>query len=322
MVSRAWPPVVLFVLGIGVTILTSSFSTLPDVAPTMTVCQQAYGALPAEIPDWLQTPSGPVDLSTSNRYDYLAGQLLSGGLVEGAACPSRGINPDGSANACGLAISRPAVDAWQNRYDPAILSISQSLGLPPKVLKAVIAVESQFWPGANWARGEIGLGQMTNAGADLVMRWRPDVYRQVCLQTLGKDYCTVAYVFQNSSFQGLLRGQLLKNIDATCGSCTGGIDLEVGNKAVSILGETLIAGCRQSAYIITNTTGKTPNAIFSYEDYWRFVLANYHSGAGCLEDALDSTPKAASWGDVSTGLSPVCAEARGYVRRIEEQIKL
>lgn len=321
MVSRAWPPIALFLVGLGAAILTSASFSLPEVAASTGACQQAYGARPAEIPDWLQTPSGPVDLSTSNRYDYLAGQLLSGGLVDGSNCPSRGLNPDGSANACGLAVSRPAVDAWQNRYDPAILSVSRSLGLPPKVLKAVIAVESQFWPGANWAKGEIGLGQMTNAGADLVLRWRPDVYRQVCLETLGEDTCSIAYVFQNDSFQGLLRGRLLKNIDATCESCVGGIDPKVENQAVSILGETLIASCRQSAYIITSASGKTPNASSSYEDFWRFVLANYHSGAGCLMDALHATPQAASWTDISAGLSPVCAGATGYVRRIEEQIK-
>ena len=33
----------------------------------------------------------------------------------------------------------------------------------------MIAVEFQFWPGASWEKGEIGLGQMTAMGADLLL---------------------------------------------------------------------------------------------------------------------------------------------------------
>jgi len=70
-------------------------------------------------------------------------------LVDGATCPAPGLNPDGSANGCGIELTKDHVLIWQNQFDPVILSSSQDTELPLKVVKAVIAVESQFWPAAN-----------------------------------------------------------------------------------------------------------------------------------------------------------------------------
>ena len=321
MVSRAWPPVILTLVGMSLVLLTSAFLSLPAQAVNPGVCQQVYGSLPASIPEWLQSPVGNADLSTANRYDYLSGRLLASGLVDGSTCSSRGLNPDGSANGCGLGASRTAMLAWQNRYDPTILAVSQSAGLPPKVLKAVIAVESQFWPGADWARIEIGLGQMTGPGADLVLRWRPGVYRGICSLTLGEQGCSTPYVFQDNEAQRMLRGQLLKSIDVTCPECKGGINPDKGQQAVSLLGEALTASCQQSAYMIRTATGSSPATLLSYEDFWRFVLSNYHTGAGCITQALRWTSSPTSWGAISANLSPGCASGAGYIRRIEEQIK-
>jgi len=87
-----------------------------------------------------------------------------------------GLNADGSPNGCGVALSEPAVIEWQNQFNEAIIDAARALRLPPRLLKVVIAVESQFWPGSDWEKGEVGLGQMTEAGADMLLTWRPGVY--------------------------------------------------------------------------------------------------------------------------------------------------
>jgi hypothetical protein len=189
------------------------------------------------------------------------------------------------------------------------------------VVKAVIAVESQFWPAANWTRGEIGLGQMTGYGADLVLMWRPDYYQSICRQAFGGKNCNTQYQFLDLSTQLLIRGLVLKEIDATCPSCAGGVDLEKGKQAIQVLTETLNASCLQSTRVIYLATGKSPAALLSFEDYWRLVLANYHAGAGCVYQALRKTGNPNSWNSIAANFSSGCASGAEYIRRIEGQIK-
>jgi hypothetical protein len=188
-------------------------------------------------------------------------------------------------------------------------------------MKAVIAVESQFWPGSDWNKGEIGLGQMTEFGADLVLTWRPDVVQGVCRQVFGDAGCSNAYIFQDIPTQRLLRGQVLKNIDATCPTCANGIDAQKGEQAVSLLAESLNASCSQSARTIATATGNTPATSMRYEDFWRFVLANYHSGTGCMLEALRRSGNPTSWSNIAAGFPVECLSGSTYIRRIEEQIK-
>jgi hypothetical protein len=284
-------------------------------------CETAYGRAPSSTPTWLSTDLENADLATQNRYDLLAGQLLKHNVVDGSSCPSNGLNPDGSPNACGLQVSQDLVTIWQNQYDRPLKEEAHRLSLPPLVLKAVIAVESQFWPGADWNRGEIGLGQMTEFGADLVLAWRPAVYQNVCRQVYSENGCSLAYLFQDVQTQRLLRGRLLSNLDATCPSCTGGVDPKKGEAAVSVLAEALSASCAQSARTITVATGHTPASLMSYEDFWRFALANYHSGSGCMYEALRRTGNPSNWPGISSGFPRGCLSGSAYVRRVEEQVK-
>ena len=291
-----------------------------DLTPRNT-CAQVYGVTADAIPQWLQNNEAPEDLSTANRYDLLAGKLLFTHVVDGSTCPGAGLNPDGSPNACGVEVSQQAVIAWQNQYDPAIRAATQSSGVPGRALKAVIAVESQFWPGADWNRGESGLGQMTEFGADLVLSWRPGVYQEVCRQVFGKDSCNTAYIFQDVQTQRMLRGRLLSNLDATCPSCAAGVDLRKGEQAVSVLADALNASCAQSARTIAVATGRAPAALMRYEDFWRFALANYHSGSGCMLEALRRTGNPTNWPGIASGFPKGCLSGSAYVRQIEEQVK-
>ncbi len=294
----------------------------PFQAQTPGACEAAYGQTPVDPqPNWLRRDLAVTDLATQNRYDLLSAHLLKSGLVDSSSCPAGGLNSIGSPNGCGLALAQEPANVWQNRYDAAILASANSMNLPPSVVKSVIAVESQFWPAPDWIKGEIGLGQMTAGGADLALMYRPDFYQQICRQALGKEACQHAYVELPLSSRAMLQGLVLRSIDATCPNCQGGIDPARGDQAVAVLADTLAASCTQGARVFRMGTGKTPAELLSYEDFWRFVLANYHSGAGCLYQALRLTGYPASWSAISTNLTGYCTSGREYVRHIEENLK-
>jgi len=119
----------------------------------------------------------------------------------------------------------------------------------------------------------------------------------------------------------MLRGLVLRSLDASCPTCQSGIDPAKGDQAVTVLAETVAASCTQSGRIIRIATGKSPAASMSYEDFWRFVLANYHSGAGCMFRALQSSGNPTNWPAIAAGLPIGCQSGSMYIRRIEENIK-
>lgn len=284
-------------------------------------CVASYGAVPAgTIPDWLRVDIQLADLATQNRYDLLAGHLLQSGFVDGSACPSWGMHPDGSPNGCGIETAYPELLHWQNQYDQAILTSAAASNVPPYLLKGMIAAESQFWPAGDWTRGEIGLGQMTVAGADLLLSDRPHTYRRICKQVFGEEECRKAYSALSEDNRAMLRGCVLAELDVTCPTCAGGIEAKKGTLAVELLAETLAASCSQSARVIHLATGKTPAALMSYADFWRFTLANYHSGSGCMYQALRRSGNPTSWQAVAFDLPQGCLSGLTYVRRIEENI--
>lgn len=311
-------PLVMFV-----SLFLSGATPLPVQIPeTSGACETAYGQPPVQPqPRWLDRNVAVFDLVTQNRYDLLIGHLLKTGLVDGASCPGGGLNRAGSPNGCGLDLAQESANTWQNRYDAAILVSASDKNLPPYVLKAVIAVESQFWPAPDWIKGEIGLGQMTANGADLALTYRPAFYQQICRQALGEEACQKSYIELPLSSKYMLQGLVLRSIDATCPTCQGGIDPDRGDQAVGVLSETLAASCMQAARVFRMGTGKIPVEKLSYEDFWRFVLADYHSGAGCLYQALRLTGDPGSWSAISINLTGYCTTGREYVRRIEAHLK-
>jgi hypothetical protein len=165
------------------------------------------------------------------------------------------------------------------------------------------------------------MGQMTENGADLVLRWRPEYSQTICQQAFGKKGCTTSYPFLDASTQSLLQGMVLKEIDATNANSPGGVDISKANQAINVLTETLNASCLQSARMIELATGKSPATILSYDDYWRLVLANYQAGAGYVYQALRKTGNPNRWNSIAVNFSSGCASGAEYIRRIEEQIK-
>lgn len=169
-------------------------------------------------------------------------------------------------------------------------------------------------------KGEIGLGQMTAPGADLLLSYRPNAYQYFCRQVFGEEECGKAYSALSEDSRAMLRGWVLGSLDVTCPSCKGGIDASKGTQAVGVLAETLAASCSQSARVIRMATGKAPASLLSYEDFWRFTLANYHSGSGCMYQALRRSGNTTNWSGIASGLPQGCASGLTYVRRVEENV--
>jgi hypothetical protein len=113
---------------------------------------------------------------------------------------------------------------------------------------------------------------------------------------------------------------VLRQIDATCPTCSGGVDPLKGDVAVSILAETLNASCQQTARTFRMAQGKTPAAVMSFENFWRLSLANYHVGTGCIYQALRITGNPSSWNAIATNLTGSCRSGSVYIHRIEEQL--
>jgi len=285
-------------------------------------CQQAYGAVVSaeDVPSWLETEGLDQNLNTSYRLDLLTGKLSQSGIVDGSVCPSYGLFPDGSPNGCGVEVSQHRVSAWQNQYDHAIVQYSGQRQIPARIVKAVVAVESQFWPGADWQKGEIGLGQITGSGADLLLTWQAERYRQTCAQVFDVNTCGKPYRNLEWWQQAALQGYLLKSIDPTCATCPGGVDPGKGEQQIAVLAEAMAASCQQTSLVFRRANGSSPSANLSYEDYWKAVLANYHAGSGCLLSALKNAGNARTWEEIAARFPRGCGSSAEYIRRIEQHI--
>jgi len=246
-------------------------------------CAAIWGLPITNLPEWASFPASPDDLNTMKPYQYLSGKLLASGFVEAPECPGGGLMSNFGANTCGLEKSAGAVIEWQNQFDVNIWEAARSTGVPPRLIKTLIEQESQFWPGnARRAVFEYGLGQMSQAGADVALRWDNDLFYNICSSIIldcGKIYGRLPYWMQAT-----MRGGLMRAIDAECASCPRGIDLGKAYDSVDIFARTLRANCYQTRYIVTRMGGTA-----TYEDYWKYTLVSYHSGYQCLAQAIMET---------------------------------
>lgn len=285
-------------------------------------CSQSWDAFPpiGGLPDWLTTPATPDGLISNIPYQYLAARLLAQGAVDTSRCETEGVwLPDGSPNACGLEVARPAVEAWQNRFNELILESARRHGVPAQLLKNLFGRESQFWPGIVPGKPEAGLGQMTENGADTALLWNPSFYEQFCPLVLEEKVCQTRYPFLTDEQQATLRGALVRSVDAFCPDCPLTIDLRRADSSVDLFAAALAANCEQTGQIVRNLTGSAPGQVSAYEDLWRFTLVNYNAGAGCLSIALEETflnGDSLDWANVSSHLAEPCQGAIDYVADI------
>ncbi len=272
-------------------------------------------------PAWLTTPRAVGGLQSSRPYAYLAAQLIMQGLVNTENCSNNGLLVDGSADSCGLEAARSLVTAWQNRFDRLILKTSRKTGIPARLLKNLFARESQFWPSVLTDTDEIGLGQLTDEGAETVLLWNPEFFEQFCPQALSKTRCARGYLRLKEDEQMLLRAALLNSADAFCQDCPLGLDINAAEVSVGTFANTLQANCEQTGQVVLNATGHPPNEVVEYVDLWKFTLANYNAGPGCLYRAVEQTygNQPLTWENVSANLEPACQGAIEYVKDISQQ---
>lgn len=285
-------------------------------------CAQTWQAFPpvGGLPTWLSSPEFPQLLATDQAYYYLAGRLIAQGLVDASACSTGGLLPNGYADACGLEKARPQVQAWQNQFDQRILQVTKESGVPAQLLKNLFAQESQFWPGMFIVPYEFGLGQITHNGAETVLLWNPSFFDQFCPLVLANDACARGYLKLKADEQAILRGALALQAKADCPTCIEGVDLTNVDFSVSLFAQTLKANCEQVAQIVYNATKEMPGMVSAYEDLWRFTIANYHAGPGCVSYAIhlawQSEGEPITWENASQQFTPACQNVIPYVEKI------
>lgn len=285
-------------------------------------CAQTWEALPpvGGMTAWLGTPQDPALLSSEEAYYYLAGRLISQGVVDARACASGGLLPNGYADACGLEAARNLVLEWQNRFDARILAVAQETGVPAQLMKNLFAQESQFWPGVFRVPYEFGLGQITDHGADAILLWDPVFFEQFCPLILAQDSCDGGYLKLLPDEQAILRGALAVQAKADCADCPAGLDLTNIDFSIRLFANTLLANCDQVAQIVHNASQLKAGEVSSYEDLWRLTLANYHAGPGCVSFAVytawNNNRVELLWEEVATQFTPACQGVVPYVEKI------
>jgi hypothetical protein len=286
--------------------------------PSPASCSDIWKSLPdvSGPSAWLNTPQNTSELKSSISYYFLSGMLIQNGQVDASSCPGGGLAMPQVANTCGVQAALPEVVAWQNRFDTEILRVSKDWGVPAQLLKNIFSRESQLWPGIFQTYKEAGLGQMSDRGADTVLLWNQAFFDQFCPLVLGQDTCNKGFGNLKSDEQNILRGALVRKVNAACTDCPQGIDLTQAQYSVQVFAQTLLANCEQVAQTFQNIFSRSAGEVSSYEDLWRFTLVNYNAGAGCLAEAVNKTRQlglSLTWLNVSANLEGICADSAAYV---------
>ena len=259
-------------------------------------------------PTWARFPQDPADLNTEKSLYYLAGRLLTTGVVNANDCPGGGW-ANNSPNACGLTKVKDQMTSWQNQYDLNIWLAGRDQHIPPVILKTLLEIESQFWPTSQRLfLDELGLGQINQLGIDVLLRTNPALYFEVCTSALFR--CDQPYESLSGIDRALIRGTLVQSLDAACPTCLYGVNVNKASQSIPLIAKVLYANCVQADAIL-KLHGVTAN----YEDSWKFTLVSYHSGFGCLQSAVEKSSAEAGtqidWKTVAANLE--CQGAVDYI---------
>ncbi len=294
---------------------------------SLTSCTDIWQVFPdiGGAPPWLSTPKNASDLDTAQNYYFLAAMLIQNGAVDASACPNGGLSQPGLANECGVAVAQPELLAWQNQFNQEILDVARDTGIPAQLMRNIFSRESQFWPGLYKSWQETGLGQMTENGADTLLLWNPDFFKEFCPLVLEKRICDqrtyggmtdpeVAEFYE--VYLPLLRAGLVNKMNSACEDCPVGIDLTQARFSIRVFAESMLANCNQVSQMIFNTTERMPGQVSSFVDLWKFTIVNYTAGPGCLGNAIENAwglEDRLTWDALVPQLEPVCQTAVQYV---------
>jgi hypothetical protein len=258
---------------------------------------------------WIYVPTTASELNSNDNLMWLAGSLISNGVVDGSKCPAGGLGADGYANACGMALAKPNVLIIQNAFNQPILDAWKDVGVPPVLLKQVIRYESQFWPSRE---GEFhyGFGHVTPIGVLNALEWNSSLLKIACGNISGT--CGA----NNSAAQAILEMMI-----ATCPTCENGIDMARADKSVNLLAQVLLGYCNQTAQLVFNASGWRSSLVVDYPTIWKLTLMSYNAGSVCVEATLNETFKATNgpmkWSDILAHLSDdACRRGAFYANQV------
>lgn len=277
-----------------------------EYAPSGSTIWYLFPSLDHPLTGLLEQPFISGYLSTTNRYVYLAGNLIYNGYVDASDCPSGGMLKNGAANTCGEIAGAEDVLLWQNQYDDTIYQAALKYNIPARALKGIIAQETQFWPHSE-SREELGLGKITDDGANLLLMWNIEYYLSTCVPLFGELGCAGGYDNLYPAEQEMLRGMALSAV---------GTDQEI-----DLLAATLLASAAQINQLVENVSEKSAREVTTYEDMWEMTIGNYHSGSGCVGTAMQTawdSNQSMDWETVVGYLLGGCQSAKGYVVRVHE----
>ena len=293
-----------------------TIDSVSQFASFVDACAVAWGVKDEENANWDSFVQFPYQINTRKTLHTLARNLILNGVVDTSACTSGGLSVGLDwPTTCGLETAASTMIEWQNQFDEYIWLAGKEHGIPPKILKTLIEVESQFWPGnSRFYLDEIGLGQINQLGVDVLLRKDPSLYKDICPTVLSD--CAIPYVSLDSSQQALIRGALVQSVDATCPSCEYGLDLDVAKDSISLIARLLKSNCQQVGDIL----GERLEDVV-YEDLWRFTFASYHSGISCFNNAVGETKKAGddiNWENLGDKLK--CGKGADYVNGVMDNL--
>lgn len=295
----------------------------PVPNPNITTCAEIWEVreIPFNLPLALEYPRSIDELKTEYNYYYLAAMLIQNKAVDASQCPFNGLQTITTANQCGVEVARPVILEWQNMYDSKLFETGVNFGVPARLLKRIFALESQFWPGIYIDILESGFGQLNETGADALLMYNPRFFGQFCPTVLHPTTCDLGYLGVGTTGQRLLRGALVRAVDASCPTCPMGINTNRALASIPLFAEVVKANCSQVGQIIQNTTEKKPGQVADYVDLWKITMANYNAGPGCtiraVQDAWDEDDTLITWDDVSKYFNdPECQSAPFYVSDI------
>ena len=315
------------VIDTGVTVVPGSGGWHVDVISSQWIgepiatCASIWEVFPSlgEPPAWLSTPDRDEFIATDEPYYYLAGRLITQGVIDAGACVTGGLLPNGYADTCGLEKAASILEPWQNQFDKRIIEVAKETGIPAQLIKNLFAQESQFWPGMFRVPYEFGLGQITGNGADSILLWNETFYEQFCPLVLSEESCSKGYLRLSQLEQQILRGAVALQANADCLDCPAGIDLNEASFSVALFANSLAANCVQVDQTIYNATELSSGLVSTYEDLWRITIANYHAGPGCtsyaIHQAWQNTGQI-TWDTVSERFTEPCMGVIPYVEKI------
>lgn len=282
-------------------------------AQTVSTCLNRVN-IPIGDMHWVYVPESADQLYTEEKYYFLAGQLISHHIVDASDCPSGGLMLNGYANACGMEKAFQTVIVVQNMLNEPILQAWEDVGVPPVLLKQLIANESQFWP-SQYSLFHYGFGHMTNIGIRNAVQWNPNLYSKVCPES--EDGSCVTNI--SAAYQ------ILASLINTCDTCEFGIDPYMANRSVDILAESLLGYCYQTERLIVNATGWHSSIATDYATIWKLTLMDYNAGSQCVYDTLVSTFEATqgpmNWSDISAHVSgDLCVRGVYYANQITTKV--